>query len=77
MIIRINEKRSEWFWQLETPRGVIICISENWKSMDGGYSRKSTAVRAAWRFIDKYLAEMKIEIMDQFSGESLGGRNLF
>ena len=82
MIIRIVSKRHSsqeeklWYWRMELERGDAVCISDNSHSMRGGYTTKGTAVRSAWRFIDRFLDRCCVEVMDGFTGESLGGRNL-
>ena len=81
MIIRIISKCEDsetiWYWRLETDRGDAVCESYNPKSGFCGYTRKNTALNSAWRFIDEYMDEhIRVEIMDGFTGKSLGSRNL-
>ena len=55
-----------WYWKMETRRGDVICISENWRDMDGGYTRRRTAIKSAQRFVDRYLDEsVPIALVDE------------
>jgi hypothetical protein len=78
MIVRILYRVGKgWFWRLEYDNGTSICWSENHRSMDGGYTRKSTAIASAWRFIDRCLdSTIRVEIRDRFTQKFIGGRNL-
>jgi hypothetical protein len=81
MIIRIIEKsrgggESGWKWHMENHQSSAVCQSENSQSIDGYYSRKATALKSAWRFIDNFLDRCGVEIMDGFTGKSLGSRNM-
>ncbi len=76
MVIRIAKSNDEWFWILETSRGDSVCKSENWRDMDGGYTRKTTAITSAYRFMDNYLSDRRVVLKD-VSGEEIGGINLF
>lgn len=66
MTIRITRKQGEWFWIMETGRSDPICISENSRSMVGGYTRRQTAIKSAERFVDDYLHEnLQVTLIDE------------
>ena len=68
MVIRIMFKIGGWYWIMETSRGDTVCISDNWRDMDGGYSRRRTAIKSAERFVVRYLGEgLQIRLVDEKS----------
>lgn len=84
MILRIISKHHSvsedtlWYWIMELDRGDGVCMSENSCSMRGGYSRKHTAIRSAFRFMERYLGSgLCVNIVDGFEGRHIGGQNLY
>jgi hypothetical protein len=44
--------------------------------MDGGYTRKTGAVKAAWRFIDRnFDSNIRLKMYLSFTGILIGNRN--
>ena len=79
MVLRIIQKANdEWYWLFELDRGDAVCRSENSRSFDGGYSRKSTALKSAERFAHDYIDDhIPITIMDGFSDKILNQWNSY
>jgi len=53
--IDYNSTTYLWDWVLQNHKGITICKSDNHTSLFGGYTRKSTAIKSAKRFAEKYL----------------------
>ncbi len=51
---------------MKTSRGDTVCKSENWRNMDGSYTRRQTAIKSAERFVGQYLSDkLRVALVDE------------